>query len=399
MANRTATGHGREAIREADRLKDEFLATLSHELRNPLAPLRTGLQFLRLHERGDPTTTRVHEMMERQVNHLVRLVDDLLEMSRISRGTLELRKERIEVATIVRNAIETSDHLIKEHRHQLSVFLPVESIWIDGDAIRLAQVIANLLSNAAKYTDSGGHIVVQVRHDANAVISVSDNGAGIASEMLPRVFEMFNRGDRRGDQDGLGIGLTVARRLVELHGGTIAAHSQGPRLGSEFVVRLPLAGNQAPASVSESPTRASLIPQRVLIVDDNADAGDCLRLLLESLGADVRVARGGPEALQVIQEYDPVTVLLDIGMPGMDGYEVARGIHARFSGRPRPAIVALTGWGQPEDRRRASEAGFDHHLIKPADINVLQKLLCSIHRVPEQASSTALPSIPNSISE
>lgn len=374
LGTRQATEPSREAIREADRLKDEFLATLAHELRNPLAPLRSGLQLLRLRE-GDATAARIHEMMERQVTHLVRLVDDLLEMSRISRGTLELRKECIEMAAIVRNAIETSDHLIKENRHELSVLLPNEAIWVDGDPIRVAQIIANLLSNAAKYTAPGGHIVVQVRRDANAVVSVRDNGAGISPEMLLRVFEMFNRGDRRGDKDGLGIGLTVARRLVELHGGTIAARSEGPGTGSEFTVRLPLARNQAPASASESPPRASLMQQRILIVDDNPDAADSLSLLLESLGADVRVARGGPEALQALHEYEPAAVLLDIGMPGMDGYEVARAIHARCSGRPRPAIVAITGWGQPEDRRRARDAGFDHHLIKPVDINVLQELL------------------------
>ena len=316
-----------ERLSEADRAKDEFLATLSHELRNPLAPLRNSLALLRMAGNGDATSAPVHEMMERQVNHLVRLVDDLLEMSRISRGTFALRKERVNVAAIVRNAIETSEPLIHAAKHQLNVSLPDESLWLEGDPVRLAQILSNLLNNAAKYTDEGGQISVQAwRQEDAAMISVRDNGTGIAPDTLPRMFAMFTRGDRASGHGpgGLGIGLALARRLAEMHGGTVNAYSEGAGKGSVFTVRLPLTGNQRPGPAVEGHIAAAIPQQRILVVDDNRDAADSLGMILKFLGADVRIARDGLEALEAVQSYDPSVVLLDIGMPGMDGYEVAR---------------------------------------------------------------------------
>jgi signal transduction histidine kinase/DNA-binding response OmpR family regulator len=368
-----------DQLREADRRKDEFLATLSHELRNPLAPLRNSLHLLRLAGHAGASATSIHQMMERQVQHLVRLVDDLLEMSRISRGTFELRKERVEVAGIVRNAVETSDPLLQAAGHQLTVSLPSEPLWVDGDPVRLAQILANLLNNAANYTTAGGEISVEARREGGvALLAVRDNGAGITAEALPRLFEMFSRGDRQSghDQGGLGIGLALARRLAEMHGGTITARSEGPGLGSEFTVRLPLAADQRPLAASAA-TPTAAIQRRILVVDDNRDSAESMGMLLGFLGADVRVAFNGAQALEAYAAYDPAVVLLDIGMPGMDGYEVVRRLRADYPKR-RAAIVALTGWGQEEDRRRAREAGFDHHLIKPADLDALQALLRSL---------------------
>jgi PAS domain S-box-containing protein len=365
--------------KEAEQAKDEFLATLSHELRNPLAPLSSSLHLLGLAGKGDANLAQIHGMMERQVHHLVRLVDDLLEMSRISRGAFELRKERIEMAAVVRNAIETSEPLIRARHHLLSVSLPGEALWLDGDPVRLAQILANLLNNAAKYTDEGGQIGVRAwREERQAAVAVRDNGAGIAAEALPRLFEMFNRGDRSAaGGTGLGIGLALARRLAQMHGGSIAARSDGPGAGSEFTVRLPLAPQQAPGSARGATGDAALPQCRVLVVDDNHDAADSLSMVLNLLGADVRVARSGAEALAAFPDYDPAVVLLDIGMPGMDGYEVARRIRKLYP-QKRTAIVALTGWGQEKDRRQAREAGIDHHLIKPADIETLRSLLASL---------------------
>ena len=367
-------------LREADRAKDEFIATLSHELRNPLAPLRNSLTLLRMTGNGDPVTVRIHEMMERQVNHLVRLVDDLLEMSRISRGTFALRKERVEVAAIVRNAIETSQPLIDAGKHRLDVALPPEPLWLEGDAVRLAQILANLLNNAAKYTDDGGEIAVRVQGDDSAVaITVRDNGQGIAPDQVPRMFEMFSRGDRASGraQGGLGIGLALARRLAEMHGGSLDASSDGPGKGSAFTLRLPLATDQDSGAIAERALEPALPQKRILVVDDNRDAGESLGMILRFLGADVRVVQDGRAALDAVAAYEPSVMLLDIGMPGMDGYEVARTIRTRFPDR-RMAIVALTGWGQEDDRRRAQAAGFDHHLIKPAEIGALQALLASL---------------------
>jgi PAS domain S-box-containing protein len=371
-----------ETLSAADRAKDEFLATLAHELRNPLAPLRNGLHVLRMAGGHVDATASIHAMMERQVHHLIRLVDDLLELSRISRGTFALRKERVQVATIVRNAVETSEPLIQAAGHRLSVSLPSEPLWLDGDPVRLAQVLANLLNNAAKYTEPGGDIAIRAERSAHGTtICVRDNGAGIAPEAIPRMFEMFSRGESaaaRG-QGGLGIGLPLARRLAEMHGGSVEAHSDGPGKGSDFTLHIPLARSEEahPAVPRERALTVPLPRKRVLVVDDNDDAADSLGMLLEFLGLDVRIARGGAEALASFADYDPALVLLDIGMPGMDGYEVARRLRRGYPERTVP-IVALTGWGQDEDRRRAAEAGFNHHLVKPAELEALQQLLASI---------------------
>jgi signal transduction histidine kinase/CheY-like chemotaxis protein len=375
----SATVRTREALRDADRRKDEFIATLSHELRNPLAPLRNSLQLMRLTGRAEGEAAPIHEMMERQVNYLVRLVDDLLEISRISRGTFELRKSRVDVGSVVRNAIETSEPLIQAGGHRLETRLPDAPLWLDGDPVRLAQVLANLLNNSAKYTDAGGRIWVTVSRQGQWVeISVRDNGWGISPEVLPKVFDMFTRGDRSSTrmQDGLGIGLALATRLAEMHGGTITVRSDGPGKGSEFTVRLPLAETQQAEPHQAGNAGEALGQRRILVVDDNFDAASSLAMILELLGAKVRTAQGGAEALEVFDAFDPVAVLLDIGMPGMDGYEVARRLRESFPGRS--TLVALTGWGQEDDRRRAREAGFDHHLTKPADIGALQSLLASI---------------------
>ena len=365
-------------LQEADRHKDEFLATLSHELRNPLAPLRNSLHLLRA--AGSDGSAAIHEIMERQFNHLVRLVDDLLEVSRISRGVLDLRKERVDVGEIARSAVETSRPLIESARHQLEFDLPREALWVEGDPVRLAQILSNLLNNAAKYTDPGGRIALSARRtDGGVEISVRDNGPGIAPEVMPRIFEMFSRGDRQSarHQGGLGIGLALSRRLAEMHGGSIQVKDHGAGNGAEFIVTLPVASVQAVAASAGARAAMPVPSRRILVVDDNSDAADSLSMVLQFLGADVRVARDGPEALEAYQSYDPAVVLLDIGMPGMDGYEVARQIRIRYPER-RTALVALTGWGQDNDRERAREAGFDRHLVKPAAIEALQALLSSL---------------------
>lgn len=376
------------ALQEGDRRKDEFLATLSHELRNPLAPLRNALHILRLAGTTGASSVPIMDMMERQVSHLVRLVDDLLEVSRISRGTFELRREHVEVAAIVRNALETSDPLIQAANHRVDLSLPEQAVWVEGDAVRLAQVLSNLLNNAVRYTPQGGVITVRVAREGDGVtIAVRDNGVGIAPEALPRIFEMFNRGHRPNGETGLGIGLALARRMAEMHGGTVTAHSDGAGHGSEFTVRLPaLALPKARATMTESP-RTLASQRRILVVDDNREAAESLGMLLNFLGADVHVTFDGASAIEACGTYDPAAVLLDIGMPGMDGYEVARRLRARFA--DRTVLIALTGWGQEEDRRRAREAGFDHHLIKPADLSTLQRLLASLDTRPSGRGALA----------
>ncbi len=370
-----------EALRESDRRKDEFLAILAHELRNPLAPIHNSLHILRLTQHHDETTGRVVEMMERQVNHMVRLVDDLLEVSRITRGKIELRKELVEVAAIVRNAVETSRPLIDAGAHRLTLSIPPEPLTVNVDPVRLAQVIANLLNNAAKYTDPGGQIRLAVqREDSSVKISVRDTGSGISPEMLPRVFDLFTQIDRHADrsQGGLGIGLTLVKSLVELHGGTVEAMSEGLGRGSEFIVRIPLTAARTFGDRSRLPVAVrSLPPHRVLVVDDNRDAAESLGILLELMGAEVEVAYSAQEALKAMRMFQPSVVLLDIGMPGIDGYEVARRIRSG-SGSRHVTLIALTGWGQEEDRSRSREAGFDHHLVKPGDVNSLQTLLMSL---------------------
>lgn len=367
------------ALHEADRRKDEFLATLAHELRNPLAPIRNSLHILRMTAHNDATAERVCEMMERQVNHMVRLVDDLMEVSRITRGLIELRKEETDLGAILSSAVETSKPLITAADHQLAITIPQEYIPLHGDAVRLSQIFANLLNNAAKYTDRRGQIWLSARREGNeVVVSVRDNGIGISAPMLPKVFEMFMQADRSTNrsQGGLGIGLTLVKRLTEMHAGTISVQSEGPGQGTEVIVRLPVAALQPDRtkqpSVSQKPT--SLPQRRVLVVDDNEDSAASMGMLLNFLGTDVQVAHDGPTALAIIESYRPDVVLLDIGMPGMDGFEVARQVRQRVDFN-NIMLIALTGWGQTEDRNRTRAAGFDHHLVKPANITALQSLL------------------------
>jgi PAS domain S-box-containing protein len=370
-----------EALKEADRRKDEFLAILAHELRNPLAPIRNSLYILRLSGSNNPVAERVNEMMERQVNHMVRLVDDLMEVSRITRGRIELRKEPVELETVLRDAMETSRPLIEAAHHQLIFTMPRESFVLQGDPVRLGQVFANLLNNAAKYTEDGGQIRLSVRREDDCVlVSVQDTGSGISTEMLPRIFELFTQVERSAarSQGGLGIGLTLVKTLVEMHGGTVHARSAGRGKGSEFVVSLPLGVKSVLAERKEDKGSAP-VRHRVLVVDDNCDAAESLAMLLQMLGAEVRVVFSGSDALETLRTYNADVVLLDIGMPIMDGYEVARRIRER-SELTGITLIALTGWGQDEDRRRSQSAGFDYHLIKPADPKKLETLLTSLDR-------------------
>lgn len=368
------------ALRDADRRKDEFLATLAHELRNPLAPIWNSLHILRLTANDNPATAQLCEMMERQVTHLVRLVDDLLEVSRITRGKIELRLEQVELAAVIRSAVETTRPAIDAAGHSLAISLPAEPQVIKGDAVRLSQVFANLLNNATKYMNRGGQIWLTARREEReVVVSVRDTGIGIEPEMLPEIFTMFTQVDRsrRQAQGGLGIGLTLVRSLLEMHGGQIEARSAGVGQGSEFIVRLPLSG-EAASEADRPDSRIPALPRhRVLVVDDNCDAAVSLGHLLRLLGVDARVVHDGPTALETLRSYHPTVILLDIGMPGMDGYEVARRIREHAENRDI-TLIALTGWGQEDDRRRSSQAGFDHHLLKPADIATVKTLFESL---------------------
>jgi two-component system, chemotaxis family, CheB/CheR fusion protein len=373
----TGRKRAERALLEGDRRKDEFLATLAHELRNPLAPLSTAIQVLRNAPDDRATREHLYAMMERQLAHLVRLVDDLLDLARVSRGVIELKTEPLEVAGVVRTALETSAPRIESAGRKLAVELPTESLVVNADAVRLAQIVINLLNNAAKYTENDGQIWLRVQRDGeHALISVRDDGIGIAADMLPKVFEMFVQVDR-SHTSGLGIGLTLARSLVRMHGGTLEAHSEGLGRGSEFIVRLPLSGVPIARSRNASNGGVDLARQKVLIVDDNRDATDSLGMMLGALGAEVQVAYDGPDALHNSETFAPDLVLLDIGMPGMDGLEVARRFRAQ---RPSGAdagctLVAVTGWGQDSDRRKSARAGFDLHLTKPINMEALLEVL------------------------
>jgi CheY-like chemotaxis protein len=365
-----------DSLRAADQRKDEFLATLGHELRNPLAPILTSMHLLKLSTFTDPRSLRACTVMERQVNHLVRLVDDLLEVSRITRGVVEVHTEPLNLTAVLRTAVETSRPLLEAARQSLSVDIPDAIIPISGDPVRLTQVFANLLNNASKYTDANGLIWLSASTENGwAVVSVRDNGIGIPSSHLTSVFDMFIQVDRthRRAQGGLGIGLTLVRSLVQLHGGTVEARSGGSETGSEFIVRLPVVADR-PQPRSEVARWQRLPPRRILIVDDNREAAESLGVLLEELGATISLAFGGREALQVIEPFEPDVILVDLGMPEMDGYEVCRRIRAA-PGHRQTLIVALTGWGQDEDRERSKHAGFDHHLVKPLNIEMLRALL------------------------
>jgi PAS domain S-box-containing protein len=377
----TARKEMEQALKEADRRKDEFLATLAHELRNPLAPIRNAMRILRLAEGNPEATEQARGVMERQVHQMVRLIDDLLDVSRITRGMVEIRKARIDLQDVINNAVETSRPLLEEFGHSLAVTGPPEPIVLEADQTRLAQVFSNLLNNAAKFTTRGGRIwLTAAREGAQAVVCVRDSGVGIAAEMLPRVFDLFTQADRslEKSQGGLGIGLTLVRRLVELHGGTVEARSEGLGRGSEFIVRLPIVAEQ-PSGKLVRPTRpgpgkGAAAPCRILVVDDNRDAADSLALMLQLTGHEVHTAHDGLEAVAAATKLKPDVVLLDIGMPHLNGFDAARLIRENLRGQ-ETLLVALTGWGQEEDRRRSQEAGFDYHLVKPVDPAALQTLL------------------------
>jgi PAS domain S-box-containing protein len=370
------------ALSEADRRKDEFLAMLAHELRNPLAPIRNALHVMKQAGADGAVLERVREMMERQVQHMTRMVDDLLDVSRITRGKIELRKEAVDLASVVERTVEAIRPLIEDRRQELTVDLPPEPVRLEADPTRLEQVLANLLNNAAKYTDHGGHVWLTARQEGGElVLRVKDTGVGMAPAMLPRIFEPFVQADRvlHQSQGGLGIGLTLVRRLVEMHGGNVSAYSEGPGKGSEFVVRLPALSPKQPItgerSAGEGSESVGAAPQhRILVVDDNVDAAESLAMLLRMEGQDVRVAHDGPAALAAVEADPPDLVFLDIGMPVMNGYDVARRLRQR-PGLEKLVLVAMTGWGQEEDRRRSQEAGFDHHLVKPVEPDALHRLL------------------------
>jgi len=371
-------------LAEADRRKTEFLATLAHELRNPLAPIRNGLSVMRLSGDNPAAVAKVRDMMERQVGHMVRLIDDLLDIARISGGKLELKRQRTDLAAILASAVETSMPLIDAGEHALTLDVPDAALPVDADATRIAQVVANPLNNAAKYTPPGGQIALSARRDGlDAVITVRDSGVGIAADALAGVFEMFSQIGRTVDrsQGGLGIGLSLVRRLVEMHGGSVAASSAGTNAGSIFTVRLPLAAEAlqagpAPDAQAPAPDNAAG-GLKVLVVDDNVDAAVTLSMILEMSGYTAKVAHDGYEALAVAQAFGPRVAFLDIGMPGMSGYETARAIRAT-PGLEDIVLVALTGWGAESDRQRSNEAGFDHHLTKPVQLDVVEALLAGL---------------------
>jgi len=369
------------ALEEADRRKDEFIATLAHELRNPLAPIRNVINLLQRKGSLDPQVQRGADIIARQLDHLTRLIDDLLDVSRISRDKLELRKERVDLAEVIKAAVEASRPFINEHGHEFTLTLPAEAVYLDADLIRLAQVFTNLLDNAAKYTPREGHIALRVELETDTVVvRVTDTGIGIAREQLPHLFDMFYQANRSYDQSqgGLGIGLTLVRRLVEMHGGTVEARSAGKNQGSEFTVNLPVLSEQheqqQTVSVLEKATPAS---RRILVVDDYGESADTLADLLRLDGNDVEIAHDGLEALETAATFRPAVVLLDVAMPKLNGYDAARKIREQPWGK-NMVLIAVTGWGQARDRQRSREAGFDAHLTKPVDYPVLVRMLAEL---------------------
>jgi signal transduction histidine kinase len=365
----------------ANRAKDEFLAMLGHELRNPLAPILTALELMNL--RGDNSSRRERDVISRQVKHVVTLVGDLLDVSRIARGKVELDRKRVDVGRAIEKAIEAAAPLIEERRHQLVVDVPA-GLWLDADETRICQVISNLLTNAAKYTKHGGVITISAAREGDELaIRVRDTGVGIPPELMPHLFDLFVQGRRTLDraEGGLGLGLSIVRSLVELHGGTVRVHSEGPQRGSEFEVRLP-----APSAESFVRERiATPVPgsqpavrdKRVLVVDDNVDAADLLSHALEGLGYETRTAYDGPSALEAAAAFDPDIALLDIGLPAMDGYELARRLRGQLTAKPL-ALIALTGYGRDSDRTQTRDAGFDCHMVKPIDIAGLDAAIRSL---------------------
>ena len=375
----TETVNGEIALLEANRRKDEFLATLAHELRNPLAPIVNALALI-VQPEGIASVPRLLPIISHQVNYMVRLVDDLLEISRITRGKMELRAAPTDLVGVLRDVIDANTHEINEKQHELSVSISQTPLIVEGDAVRLEQIFTNLLNNAVRYTPNRGLIWLAAWQEGNsAVVSVRDNGIGISPGMLPRLFEMFvqERRGGMGTQEGLGVGLCLVDRLVEMHGGTVEARSDGEDKGSEFIVRLPLTQTQAGEKMQKAEKTATAKPGlRVLVVDDNHDAAQVLCMLLQSIGVDVEAVDSGPAALATIPDYRPNVILMDIGMPCMDGHEVARRI------RQQPEfndikLIAVTGWGQEKDRQRSKESGFDHHLTKPVSFQDLKDLVAS----------------------
>lgn len=366
-------------LQEADRRKDEFLATLAHELRNPLAPIYNAVSLLRreaLESSADERHLKLLTMADRQVQHLIRLVDDLLEVSRISNGKIDLKKQETDLSDALRNAIDLANPILVERRHKLEASIPAAPLIVCGDPVRLTQIFANLLNNAANYTEPGGVVGITVESAGDmAVVTVRDNGVGIPADMLPRIFDLFTQVDQsaRPTRSGLGIGLALVRSLVDLHGGSVEAHSDGVGRGSVFTVRLPLlpSGKSAETVEAESPA-AARAPNRILVIDDDRDVADSLVILLEMLGATVEVAYSGEAGLARLQAFRPDVVLVDIGLPGIDGYETARRIRALAEGRPI-RLVALTGWGENDILARARDAGFDQKLTKPASFETLQE--------------------------
>jgi CheY-like chemotaxis protein len=370
-----------EELREADRRKDEFLATLAHELRNPLAPIRNSLEIMKRMRNDARAVEESRTIMERQLRQMVRLIDDLMDVSRITRDKLVLRRERLELASVLQNAVDACRPLMEQSRHELMFVSPEEPALLHADPVRLAQVFGNLLNNAAKYTEPGGRIeVITERRGSEVTVMVRDSGAGIPPQMLSKVFDMFAQVDRtlERSQGGLGIGLHLVKRLVEMHGGSVTAHSDGEGRGSEFIVILPTVALKAAAD--HAPVRTDPLPgmaaRRILVVDDNRDAAESLARLLQLYGNDTRTAADGVQAVQMAAEYEPDVILLDIGMPKMSGFDACRAIRKQPRGKSI-IVVALTGWGQEEDRRRSVEAGFDAHLVKPIDPESVLKLLMS----------------------
>ena len=370
-----------EKIQEADHRKDEFLATLAHELRNPLAPIRNALAIMRMSK--DP---RLHEQSEeiiaRQLEHMIHLVDDLMDISRITQGKIELRKEPVKLNDVLNHAIETAEPLINERKHKLAITFPKETLWLNADFSRISQIFSNLFNNAAKYTNDGGKIEVSVQHSGEwAVISVSDNGIGISNEMLSRIFDMFSQVDSSLErtQGGLGIGLTLVKSLVEMHEGTIEAISSGLDKGSKFIVKLPII--KAPAADKKEEAslanESQVVPLRVLVVDDNDASAKTLGWMIELAGHEIKLAHDGKSAIETARTYQPEVILLDIGLPGMNGYEACR-IMKTMPELQNSTFIAQTGWGQVEHRQFSKEVGFDHHLVKPISMDDLHKLLAGL---------------------
>lgn len=368
-----------EALEDAGRKMDEFMAMLGHELRNPLAPIRNAVQVMRMFRLGDAKLEWCRDVIDRQVEHLGRLVDDLLDVNRITTGKILVMREQIELSAALERAVESSMPLINARRHTLDVSLTDKSPQVEGDLMRLAQVFLNLLNNAAKYTPEGGRIrLASSVEEGNAVVRVSDNGVGITPELLPRIFDLFVQGTRTIEraEGGLGIGLTLVREIVRLHGGTISAESAGSGLGSEFTVRLPLIVSKSaepPRPVAGAPVIGPT--RRVLIVDDNRDAATSIALLLRAFGHEVETVHEGASALARAREFAPDAVLLDIGLPGMSGYEVAGRLRA-MPDLKQPTLIAVTGYAQAEDRKKSIDAGFDYHFVKPVNFEALNTLLC-----------------------